>query len=320
MTNCYIWDTPAEIPKDSDGDSVYLVSPRAGGKYKITGTAAAILGNLDVKGKASLTTWLCNQRGAGIEYPAITADILDAAKATRPLMTSERLERALLHFNQQVRVGEAIEFSAPQYGGLASTAMRLMAITETLYFDELIAFLGLLEQMNLLVDTTKTIGRFAFSPTAAGWLRIENLVTSLPSTSQAFVAMWFGDATQAAYTDGIEPAIRDSCYRAVRIDKKEHSNKIDDEIIAEIRRSKFLVADFTCEKEKVRGGVYFEAGFAMGLGIPIIWTVAKESLGDVHFDTRQYNHIVWDTPETLRNLLKARIGAVIGDGPLKSGG
>lgn len=44
----------------------------------------------------------------------------------------------------------------------------------------------------------------------------------------------------------------------------------------------------------------------------------KESLGDVHFHTRQYNHIVWDTPEALRNLLKARIGAVIGDGPLKA--
>jgi nucleoside 2-deoxyribosyltransferase len=174
-----------------------------------------------------------------------------------------------------------------------------------------------MEQMNLLLDTTQAIGFYRFTPTAPAWLKIDDLVTRLPSTSQAFVAMWFNDATHAAYTDGIEPAIRDSGYRAVRIDKKEHYNKIDDEIIAEIRRSKFLVADFTCEKEKVRGGVYFEAGFAMGLGIPVIWTVAKESLDDVHFDTRQYNHIVWDTPETLRNLLQARIGAVIGDGPLK---
>lgn len=68
----------------------------------------------------------------------------------------------------------------------------------------------------------------------------------------------------------------------------------------------------------MRGGVYYEAGFAGGLGIPVIWTVAKDSLDDVHFDTRQYNHIVWDAPETLRKLLAARIGAVIGDGPLKA--
>jgi hypothetical protein len=53
-----------------------------------------------------------------------------------------------------------------------------------------------------------------------------------------------------------------------RVDQKHHHlNKVDDEIIAEIRRSRFLVADFTCEPGKVRGGVYFEAGFAMGLNM-----------------------------------------------------
>ena len=104
---------------------------------------------------------------------------------------------------------------------------------------------------------------------------------------------------------------------AQRIDRKEHSNKIDDEIIAEIRRSRFVVADFTCEREKVRGGVYYEAGFALGLGLPVIWTCRKDCLDYLHFDTRQYNHIVWETPEELYARLKARIGAFIGDGPLQ---
>ena len=108
-----------------------------------------------------------------------------------------------------------------------------------------------------------------------------------------------------------------SGYRSVPIDNKEHINKIDDEIIAEVRRSKFLVADFTCEQQRVRGGVYFEAGYAMGLQKPVIWTCSQQSVDDLHFDTRQYNHIVWDTPQTLHRLLKARIGAVIGDGPLR---
>jgi hypothetical protein len=315
MTNCYIWDTPAEMPRDSDGQSVYFDSPRAGGKYKITGTAAAMLGNLGIRGKPLLTTGLCNQRRAGVEFPTITSEVLNSVGTTSPLTTTERVERTLLHFNHNVRVGEAIEFSANDTRGEADE-LRLMAISESLNLDELIAFLQMMEQMDLLRDTTQVIGLYQFTPTASGWLKIDDLVTRLPSNTQAFIAMWFNDATQAAYTDGIEPAVRAAGYRAVRIDKKEHNNKIDDEIIAEIRRSKFLVADFTCEREKVRGGVYFEAGFAMGLGIPVIWTVEKGSLGDVHFDTRQYNHIVWDTPETLRNLLKARIGAVIGDGPL----
>lgn len=318
MTNCYIWDTQADMPKNSDGDSVYLDSPRAGEKYKITGTATNMLGQLDVQGKARLTTWLIKQRRAGIEYPAITSDTINSAKTFQPLTTTERIERTLLHFNKHVRVGGVIGFQTPQYGGASNPqALNLMAISESLYIDELMAFLTLLQEMGLLVNQMPTMTTAHFTPTAAGWLKIESLVMQAPSTSQVFVAMWFNDAVQAAYTDGIEPAIGDCGYQPVRIDKKEHNNKIDDEIIAEIRRSKFVVADFTCEKEKVRGGVYYEAGFARGLGIPVISTVGKDSLSDVHFDTRQYNHIVWDTPATLRKLLTARIGAAIGDGPLK---
>jgi hypothetical protein len=88
-----------------------------------------------------------------------------------------------------------------------------------------------------------------------------------------------------------------------------HLNKVDDEIIAEIRRSRFLVADFTCEEGKVRGGVYFEAGFASGLNIPIIWTCKTTSMKDLHFDTRQYPHIEWKDSTELYSRLKARIGA-----------
>jgi hypothetical protein len=317
MTNCYIWDIPATMPRDSDGDSVYFDSPRAGGKYKITGTAASMLGSLDAGGKALLTTWLCNQRRGGIEYPAITSDIINAAKAFPPLTTTERAERALLYFNRRVRVGQVIGIVPTGFDPNEPDSMILAAITESLSHGELIAFLELLETMGWLTQLHSHMTSLNFTLSAPGWLKVEELLTRLPDTTQAFVAMWFNDRTLAAYVDGIEPAIIDSGYRSVRIDKKEHSNKIDDEIIAEIRRSKFLVADFTCEKEKVRGGVYFEAGFAMGLGIPVIWTCAQQSIGDLHFDTRQYNHIVWDTPRTLRSLLKARIGAVVGDGPLK---
>ncbi len=152
--------------------------------------------------------------------------------------------------------------------------------------------------------------------TAQGWLKIDELIKRLPSSTQAFVAMWFNDSMAAAFTDGIELAVRDSGYEAVRIDKKEHNNKIDDGIIAEIRRSRFLVADFTCGSGNVRGGVYYEAGFAQGLGIPVIWTCKDTSLGDLHFDTRQYSHIVWKTPADLSVQLRNRIGATIGDGPL----
>ena len=46
----------------------------------------------------------------------------------------------------------------------------------------------------------------------------------------------------------------------MRIDRHEHVNKIDDEIIAEIRRARFVVADFTHGDTGGRGSVYYEAG------------------------------------------------------------
>ncbi|MGJ5045728.1 hypothetical protein ACQR09_01600 [Bradyrhizobium oligotrophicum] len=317
-TVCPIWGTPATLEPSYTGSFPIIMSPRAGGKYTATGTAQTLLSSVPVEQKALITTWLCNQRRAGVDVPRIGSETLEAAKTAASLTVSERIDRALLHFRRYRIDQRLITSRHEQFDNRDTEAMILAAEIEAQTKQELIAFCNLLIEMNLLVDHagTSPSNLYQFSLTAQGWLRLDELTKKGPNTSQAFVAMWFNESTQAAYTDGIEPAIAECGYRAMRIDKKEHSNKIDDEIIAEIRRSKFLVADFTCEKEKVRGGVYFEAGFAMGLGIPVIWTVEQQSLGDVHFDTRQYNHIVWDTPGSLRSSLKTRIGAILGDGPL----
>jgi nucleoside 2-deoxyribosyltransferase len=145
--------------------------------------------------------------------------------------------------------------------------------------------------------------------TPLGWQQIEKWRGRdlLVDSRQAFVAMWFSPEMAPVFKEGIEPAVKDAKYDPKRIDLVEHNNKICDEIVAEIRKSRFVVADFTGQ----RGGVYFEAGFAMGLGIPVIWTVRKDQVKQVHFDTRQYNHIVYDSPGDLKSKLYNRIVATI---------
>lgn len=128
---------------------------------------------------------------------------------------------------------------------------------------------------------------------------------------QGFVAMWFADKMKTAWEEGFYPAIDGAGYKPQRVDSKEHVNKICDEIVAEIRRSRFVVADFTGQ----RGGVYYEAGYASGRDIPVIWTCRKDELHKLHFDIRQYNCIDWETPQELARRLKVRIEAVIGEGP-----
>ena len=61
--------------------------------------------------------------------------------------------------------------------------------------------------------------------------------------------------------------------------------------------------------------IYFEAGFAHGLKIPVIFTYRADVFEELHFDTRQFNHIRWKEPEELKEKLTNRIAAVIGDGP-----
>ena len=101
--------------------------------------------------------------------------------------------------------------------------------------------------------------------------------------------------------------------------KKPHANKIDDEIIAEIQRSRFLVADFTHGDDGARGGVYYEAGFAHGLNRPVIFSCRENMVDKLHFDTRQYNHILWknENLDEFRKDLTNRIEALIGEGPNK---
>ena len=57
-------------------------------------------------------------------------------------------------------------------------------------------------------------------------------------------------------------------------------------------------------------------GFAQGLDIPVIWTTREGTIDHVHSDTSQYNHVTWAPAEDLREKLKARIGVVLGYGPL----
>jgi hypothetical protein len=126
--------------------------------------------------------------------------------------------------------------------------------------------------------------------------------------------MSFAPELNELFISGLELGVRAAGYEALRIDRTEHNNRIDDEIIAAIRQTKFLVADFT----KNRRSVYYEAGFAQGLGHQVIWTVRKDLLRKVEFDTRQYNFIRWAANDLagFAKRLQNRIEATIGKGPL----
>lgn len=150
-----------------------------------------------------------------------------------------------------------------------------------------------------------------------GWARFTELTRDERSPENpAFVAMWFGDKSEqermtGVYRQAIEPALVDAGYLATRVDFVQHNDWIMDRVLGDIRLAPFVVADFTGQ----RPGVYFEAGFARGLEIPVIHTCDEAHFDDSHFDTKQLNHIVWKTIEELRLQLYHRVVGTIGPGP-----
>jgi len=180
---------------------------------------------------------------------------------------------------------------------------------------ELAFYLECLQERGLLkLQLIRSGEAFRAQITARGWDLLEENRRRLGNTFQAFIAMSFSENMKSIFTNAIKPAVKEAGYDPYKVDMEPHSDRIDAKIITEIKNSRFLIADVTEQKR----GVYFEAGYALGMGIPVIWSVRKDDLNNIHFDTRQYNHIVWETEEDLREKLYYYICAIIGKGREKA--
>jgi hypothetical protein len=251
----------------------------------------------------------------------ISSAELDTARASAVPSLQHRADRMLRWINSKFRPGTKFYFNnlgqtkqqAPIAGFQAVgpgslVSSPLMPIGWNQSIDEMKFMLAsvLCEEMGYLVDAKS--GNYQVSP--KGLLYLEGRRESVSSIG--FCAMWFSDEVLPLWLKVIEPAIRLAGYDPLKIDLKPHNEKIDDEIMASIRASRFVVADFTNN----RGGVYYEAGFAHGLGLPVIFMCRE---GDsLHFDIRQYNCIFWtsDKLEEAQSQLKNRILATLGQGPI----
>jgi nucleoside 2-deoxyribosyltransferase len=162
----------------------------------------------------------------------------------------------------------------------------------------------------------RDVGNTKVRITDAGWKKIESATKA--SGSQGFIAMAFRDMDHVDLA--IQTAITSAGYKPCRIDREEYLGGVMDEILARIRQSRFVVADLPHN----RGGVYYEAGFALGLGIPVIPTCRIDHVDGsahnlrVHFDVQHINLLTWEESklDVLTAKLSARIVAFFGVGPL----
>ena len=142
------------------------------------------------------------------------------------------------------------------------------------------------------------------SLTPEGYARVDILQKNTAYGRNVLVAMEFSDRTKCL-REAIRKGIQDADYIAVFIDDVQHNDFITLELLKYIRDSKFVVVDLTHQNN----GAYFEEGYAMGLGKPVIQLCKKNTT--LHFDIAQKNTIMWTTedeiPEKLCNRIKATI-------------
>jgi hypothetical protein len=132
---------------------------------------------------------------------------------------------------------------------------------------------------------------------------------------QVFVVMRLGDAElDDVYKLAIERAIKDAGFVPRRISEVEDSSNIPVQILDYIDNSKIIIADFTYQ----RRNCYFEAGYALGRGKEVIFTVnlEKRMAGanpddeKLAFDIAGHRFIEWKEPRKLYDKLMERFVAI----------
>ena len=263
--------------------------------------------------RADLASWVREQAARGRKSPTICSSSHEGSDSSQDYRINQILETLIPR-----SISERLDRVLENLGAMAKQpGERCNLITEDYY----LCWADSPRQMDFFLQALQDYGWIKgigenwqqVLVTFKGWQRISELQAVGARGDQAFVAMWFAKSMEAAWNDGLYAGIKAAGYRPIRVDKQEHNEKICDRIVTEIRRSGLLVADVTGHRQ----GVYFEAGYAMGLGIPVVWTCRKSDLKKCHFDTRQYNHIVWETPEALAKALEYRIRATIGEPPTR---
>lgn len=200
--------------------------------------------------------------------------------------------------------------------------------------EDAMAVVSALESLGYIKVSNRVLNglHFGLTLTFDGWKAARELNAQIERRFQVFVAMWFDKETEA-YREATREALKLAGYEASIVNEVKHNEFIMNKVLNMIKESRFVIADFSCTDEKieggkvkngVRGGVYYEAGYAKGLGLEVIHTCNKDAFEKrLHFDVQQKNTIVWEKDgdiiktwgQDYIGYLKEHIIATVGKGP-----
>jgi len=263
------------------------------GQYEITRIAAVIFDNSELNTKTqALSYWIKHHQLPNNQFVYIDSGVLN--KLLEPFVEPKPKEQAN---NLILWLGDNLKKTSELLEIQWEEAESILGTTDSkgvLYVVDHLRSSGYLTDMQLT-------GPLCIGLTFAGWDYYDELQRSNKNSRLAFMAMKFGEEPlNTIFNDVIKPAVAQTGFKIRKLDEEKRAGLIDDKLRVEIRRSKFLISDLT----HGNNGAYWEAGYAEGLGLPVIYICEKIVFNDkeksTHFDTNHHLTVLWEnTPKGL---------------------
>ena len=284
------------------GDIWHYICPYCG-EYEVTGSARGVLlaspeRDIMLNHLASLAAERTLQ-GRGLLLLGTYTDSMNKMISYEEFLKNypsdfrEQHDRALLNLARLANYSPlyVIDSKSINPAALFCNSLKEMYSLLRVYRDE--SFVNFTEQN--IINTVYSIRQVSL--TVNGFEYARSLEKDISERQHAFVAMWFHDEMKL-YTQEVQKAIRQAGYEPYIANQASYNGLIMDKVLNEISGAKFVIADLTSLPEKdpctgVRGGVYYEAGYAAGLGLQVILTCREDVTDRIHFDLKQFLGIYW---------------------------
>ncbi|WMT71362.1 hypothetical protein [Bradyrhizobium sp. Ash2021] len=138
-----------------------------------------------------------------------------------------------------------------------------------------------------------TANQLQIQLTPEGWEQYAALSRKREDSRNAFMAMKFGDADlDLMVEDYFKPAVSRTGFTLKKLSDEQPAGLIDNQIRAALLASRFVIADLS----HANLGAYWEAGYAEGLGRPVIYTCERSAWdkNKTHFDTSHMVTVIWE--------------------------
>lgn len=293
LNKCLICQSQTIVDEYPD-KNIYKVSCSRCGKYEITDSALNMFNRSNEIEKVLRLSYWIQQNQIKDNYIEINENLI-RDKLSIPYTSPKPMEQANTFI---LWLGNQMKKPDQKIGKKASDLISILGAYDengVYYIAKYLHDQGFIHDTNL--NTNLIRDYYLLNMTFKGWDRYYELQRTNKDSSLAFMAMQFGEEPLTTiYKTVIKDAVEKTGFDIRKLDEEKRAGLIDDKLRVEIRRSKFLIADLTHDNN----GAYWEAGFAEGLGIPVIYICEEEKFKNSksHFDTNHNLTVLWKNDET----------------------